>query len=82
MCDYSQLTVEGLLKFMDVHKIEKSVVLLLVAPGEEDYYYTTEQAIDDCKKYLYRLIPFANMDLRRGTNDGNYDFCPELKEYK
>lgn len=75
------LTVEGLLRFMDAHGIEKSVVLPLVHPEEEDYYYTTEQALADCARYPDRLIPFANIDPRRGSNDGHYDFYPVLKEY-
>ena len=78
---YASLTPEKLLRFMDIHGIEKSVVLPLVAPEEEDYYYTTEQALEDCAKHPDRLIPFANMDPRRGTNDDAYDFYPVLKEY-
>ncbi len=78
---YPPLTAEKLLRFMDAHDIEKSVILPLVAPEEEDYYYTTEQALDDCARHPDRLIPFANMDPRRGSNDGNYDFYPVLKEY-
>lgn len=75
------LTVEKLLRFMDQYGIEKSVILPLVAPEEEDYYYTTEQALADCAGHPDRLIPFANMDPRRGSNDGQYDFYPVLKEY-
>jgi len=78
---YPPLTTEKLLRFMDKHGIEQSVILPLIAPEEEDYYYTTEQAIEDCAKYPDRLVPFANMDPRRGTNDGKYDFYPVLKEY-
>lgn len=78
---YPALTVEKLLRFMDTHGIEKSVILPLVAPEEEDYYYTTEQALEDCAKHPDRLIPFANLDPRRGSNDGKHDFYPVLKEY-
>lgn len=78
---YPALTVEKLLRFMDQYGIEKSVILPLVAPEEEDYYYTTEQALADCARHPDRLIPFANMDPRRGGNDGHYDFYPVLKEY-
>lgn len=81
MYGYAPLTVEELLRFMDTHGIEKSVVLPLINPEEEDYYYTTEQAVADCANHPERLIPFANMDPRRGTNDGKYDFYPVLKEY-
>ncbi|MBM3748177.1 MAG: amidohydrolase [Acidobacteria bacterium] len=78
---YPPLTVEKLLRFMDTHDIEWSVVLPLVHPEEEDYYYTTEQALEDCARHPDRLIPFANVDPRRSSNDGKYDFYPVLKEY-
>ena len=75
------LTVEKLLRFMDAHDIATSVILPLVAPEEEHYYYTTEQALLDCAAHPDRLIPFANVDPRRGSNDGRYDFYPVLREY-
>ena len=78
---YPPLTPEKLLRFMDAHGIEKSVILPLVAPEEEDYYYTTEHALEDAARHPDRFIVFANMDPRRGSNDGNYDFYPVLKEY-
>jgi len=78
---YPALTAEKLLRFMDAHGIEKAVVLPLVNPEEEDYAYTTEQAVADCSRHAGRLIPFANIDPRRGSNDGSYDFYPVLKEY-
>lgn len=81
MHGYAALTVEKLLRFMDGHNIEKSIVLPLVNPEEEDYAYTTEQAVADCARYPDRLIPFANVDPRRGRNDGTYDFYPVLREY-
>ncbi len=82
MHNYSPLTVEDLIRFMDKYDIEKSIVLPLVNPEEEDYPYTTEQALIDCAKHPDRLIPFANVDPRRGSNDGRYDFYPVLKDYK
>lgn len=78
---YPPLTVDDLLRFMDKHGIEKAVILPLVNPEEEDYYYTTENALKDCALHPDRLIPFANIDPRRGSNDGNYDFYPILKDY-
>ena len=78
---WEPLTPEKLLRFMDDHGIERSVVLPLVAPEEEDYYYTTEQALADCAEHPDRLVPFCNMDPRRGSNDGSYDFLPVLTEY-
>jgi predicted TIM-barrel fold metal-dependent hydrolase len=81
ICGYPLLTVEKLMRFMDEHGIGKSVVLPLVHPEEEDYYYTTEQALSDCARHPDRLVPFANIDPRRSSNDGKYDFYPVLKEY-
>jgi uncharacterized protein len=78
---YEPLTTEEIIQFMDRWKIEKSVILPLINPEEEDYYYTTEQAIADSKKYPGRFIPFVNIDPRRSSNDGNYDFYPLIKEY-
>ena len=75
------LTPEELIEFMDKYGIEKSVILPLVNPEEEHYYYTTEQALEDCGKYPDRFIPFVNVDPRRGSNDGNFDFYPLIKEY-
>ncbi len=51
MHGYAPLSVEKLLRFMDSHRIEKSVILPLVSPEEEDYYYTTEQALADCARH-------------------------------
>jgi len=75
------LTPSKLIKDMDKYRIDKAVILPLVNPEEEHYYYTTEQALEDCQKYPDRLIPFVNIDPRRGSNDGNFDFYPLLKEY-
>ena len=78
---FPPLTVEDLLRFMDRHGIDLSVVLPLVNPEEVDYPYTTEDALADCARHPDRLIPFANVDPRRGSNDGEYDFYPVLKRY-
>ena len=75
------LTPGRLLKIMDKYGIEKAVILPLENPEEEHYYYTTEQALEDCRKYPDRFIPFVNIDPRRGTNDGNFDFFPLIEEY-
>jgi len=75
------LTPEKLIAFMDRHGIEKSVILPLVNPEEEHYSYTTEQALEDCRRYPDRFIPFVNVDPRRGSNDGNSDFYPLIKKY-
>lgn len=81
MHGYPPLTPEELVAFMDQHGIAQSVVLPLVNPEEEDYAYSTEDALADCARYPDRLLPFANVDPRRGSNDGRYDFYPVLASY-
>lgn len=77
---YPPLTVDKLLRFVDQRDIEWSIILFLVHP-QEDYQDTTKQALDDDARHPGRLIPFANIDPRRGPHDGSYDFYPVLKEY-
>ncbi len=81
MHNHLALTVKDLLRFMDQHDIEMSVVLPLVNPEEEDYPYTSDDALRNCARHPDRLIQFANVDPRRGGNDGHYDFYPILKHY-
>ena len=42
---FAPLTPEKLLRFMDAHGIEKSVILPLVAPEEEDEDFDFEEAL-------------------------------------
>lgn len=81
MLAYPPLPAEELIAYMDEHGIAISCVQPLVNPEEEDMPYMTEQCVADCARYPDRLIPYANVDPRRGTNDGQYDFYPLLKHY-
>ncbi len=71
-CD--PLIPEELIQFMDKCGIEDSISLPLTNPEEEHYYYTIEQAMGDCRKYPDRLMPFANIDSRRGPNNRIFAF--------
>ena len=62
---YPPLTPEKLLRFMDTYGIEQSVILPLVSPEEEDYPYTTEQALQDCSHVVARAA--ERLQLRRTT---------------
>ncbi len=75
------LTASTLVKTMDKHGIEKSVVLPIENPEETHWYYTTEQVLKECKKFPDRLIPFCNIDPRRGENKEKMDFQPLIEEY-
>ena len=76
------LKVSQLLKFMDRNGIEKAVVLPIENPEETYYYVTTDEVLKACKKHPKRLIPFCNVDPRRGNSDTSTDFYGMIKEYK
>lgn len=78
--DRKPLTVEILLSTMDKWGIEKSVILPLENPEEGDYYVTTEYVLSECEKHPDRLIPFCNVDPRRGYPGWNP--YPIIEEYK
>jgi predicted TIM-barrel fold metal-dependent hydrolase len=65
------LTVDGLLKLMDKHDIEKAVVLPLVSPESSPYPQTSEAALDAYKAHPDRIIPFCAVDPRCTTGNPN-----------
>jgi predicted TIM-barrel fold metal-dependent hydrolase len=64
-----ELTVDGLLKFMDDNGIEKACILPLISPEACLYPQTTEAALAAAKKHPDRLIAFCAVDPR--ANSGN-----------
>ena len=71
-----------LLKFMDKNEIEKAVVLPIENPEETYYYVTTDEVLRACKRHSDRLIPFCNVDPRRGNSNISTDFYKIIREYK
>jgi predicted TIM-barrel fold metal-dependent hydrolase len=61
------LTVDGLLKQMDGHNVEKAVVLPLVSPEAAPYPQTTEAALAAAQAHPDRLIAFCAVDPRSTT---------------
>src|ERR1044071_2016050 len=51
-----ELTVDGLIKLMDRHAIERAVVLPLVSPESSPYPQTTESAVAAYKAHPDRII--------------------------
>ncbi|MEN8202257.1 MAG: amidohydrolase family protein [Bacteroidota bacterium] len=78
---YPEITVPGLLRFMDEREIEKACVMAIENPEELDYYLTSNEVLAICKQHPDRLIPFCNVDPRRG-NPGEFDPYPILAAYK
>jgi uncharacterized protein len=66
-----ELTVDGLLKLMDRHDIERAVILPLVSPESSPYLQPTEAALAAYKAHPDRIIPFCCVDPRCTT--GNPD---------
>ena len=77
---FPSLKVSTLLKRMDRNGIEKAVLLPIENPEEVDYYLTTESVLKICQRHPDRLIPFCNVDPRRGI-PGEFDPLPIIKEY-
>lgn len=78
--DSKPLTVGVMVSNMDKLGIEKSVILPIENPEELEYYSTTEYVLAECEKYPDRLIPFCNVDPRRGMP--GWDPYPIIEEYK
>lgn len=63
------LTPNILLEKMEKNQIEKSVILPIENPEETHFYLTTDTVLKICKRYKEKLIPFCNVDPRRGINN-------------
>jgi hypothetical protein len=59
-----EVTLDGLLKWMDEHSIERGTILPLVSPESTCYIQTTEAALAAYKKHPDRIIPFCCIDPR------------------
>lgn len=75
------ISVRYLLNWMDEMEIEKACVMAVENPEEIDYYVTSERVIRSCRSYPDRLVPFCNVDPRRGE-PGEFDPYPIIARYK
>lgn len=75
------ISVRYLLNWMDEMEIEKACVMAVENPEEIDYYITTERVIRSCRLHPDRLIPFCNVDPRRGDPE-TWDPYPIIARYK
>jgi len=74
------LTAKKLVETMDKYGIKKSGVLPIENPEEAHWYSTTDYVLRNCKKYPDRLIPFCNVDPRRGYNNGKDSYTGKIIE--
>ena len=76
-----ELTPDALLRWMDQHDIEKSVLLPLVSPESSSYLLLTEPALAAAKAHPDRLIPFCCIDPRTSYQHGQKGLTEMLKRY-
>ncbi len=65
-----ELTVDGLLSWMDEHDVEKAVVLPLTSPESTTFLQLTDVALAAGKAHPDRLIPFCSIDPRQMVGGG------------
>lgn len=81
-----ELTVDGLIRLMDKHFVERAVVLPLVSPEASNYLQPTESALAAYKAHPDRIIPFCAVDPRinypRGYCQGVAGLTSILQKYQ
>ena len=77
---HPRFTARGLLKRMDELGVSLAVVLPIENPEETEFYATTEAVLRTVKRHRDRLIPFCNVDPRRG-DPGTFDPYPIIEMY-
>lgn len=76
-----ELTPEGLLRWMDEHDVEKSVLLPLTSPESSSFLLLTEPALKAAKDYPDRFIPFCSVDPRTSLRGGRKGFLEVIGRY-
>ncbi len=65
-----ELTADGLLKWMDEHDIERSILLPLTSPESSSFLLLTEPALKAAKAHPDRLTAFCSIDPRTSVRGG------------
>ncbi|MHC4875967.1 MAG: amidohydrolase family protein [Planctomycetota bacterium] len=76
-----ELTADGLLRWMDDHDIEKSVLLPLTSPESSSFLLLTEPALQAAKDHPDRLIAFCSIDPRTSVRGGRKGFLDVVQSY-
>lgn len=76
-----ELTAAQLVAWMDLHNIEKAVVLPLVSPESTTYLQLPDAAIQAATEYPDRLIPFCSIDPRAIIRGGVKGLVGILQQY-
>ncbi len=78
--DKPGLSVKYVLLWMDSLEIEKACIMAVENPEEVDYYVPSERVLRACRQHSDRLIPFCNVDPRRG-HPPTWDPYPIIAHY-
>lgn len=76
-----ELTPDGLLRWMDEHDIEKSVLLPLTSPESSSFLLLTEPALAAAKAHPDRFIAFCSIDPRTSLRGGRKGFLDVIGRY-
>lgn len=76
-----ELTPEMLLKWMDEHDIEKSVLLPLTSPESSSFLLLTEPALQAAKKHPDRFVAFCSIDPRTSVRGGVKGFISIIQAW-
>lgn len=80
--DRPALTVDALLRWMDINRVAQAVVLPLISPEAWDHPITTDYVLRQTRPHRDRLLPFCCIDPRT-VNLGSYKRKVELlQRYK
>lgn len=80
-CGAEPFSPDELLRWMDDHAIQQSVILPLESPEASSYPLPTETVLAQCAAHLDRFIPFAVFDPRAAVRDRERDFLAMVTEY-
>lgn len=75
------MTPEMMLRWMDAHRVARSVVLSLVSPESWYFPITTQWVLEQTRGHRDRLIPFCGVDPRSVLLEGYRGFLDILKRY-
>ena len=76
-----ELTADDLLRWMDEHDVEKSVLLPLTSPESSSFLLLTEPALAAAKAHPDRFTPFCSIDPRTSLRGGRKGFLDVIGKY-
>jgi uncharacterized protein len=76
-----ELTADDLLKWMDEHGIERSILLPLVSPESSSFLLLTEPALQAAKDHPDRFTAFCSIDPRTSVRGGVKGFKEIVQSY-